>query len=145
MIRGFESFTIEEQSGAMRFDYDESQNKHSFFLSKDIPFVIGENMKHPVNRLLNKMNLLKADIKHYVLHTGGQAVIEGAKRSIGLTDYDVRHTTSVLKDYGNISSGSFLVSLERLYGEQIIQEGELGLLIAMGPGATIEAALIEFL
>lgn len=145
VIKGFESFTIAEQHGAMRFDYDEVQNKNSFFLSKDIPFVIGENMKHPVNRLLKRMKLTKGEISHYIMHTGGGAVIEGAKKSIGLNDYDVRHTTSVLRDYGNISSGSFLVSLERLYAEKAVNAGELGLLIAMGPGATIEVALIEFL
>jgi len=145
VIKGFESFTIAEQHGAMRFDLDESQNKNSFFLSKDIPFIIGENMKHPVNRLLKRTKLTKGEISHYVMHTGGGAVIEGAKKSIGLNNYDVRHTTSVLRDYGNISSGSFLVSLERLYEEQVVQQGELGLLIAMGPGATIEVALIEFI
>ena len=50
-------------------------------------------------------------IKHWVLHTGGGAVIDSVKLSLGLDEHDVRHTRSVLRDYGNISSGSFLVSL----------------------------------
>lgn len=143
-ILDFESFTIAEQSGAMRFDLDEVQNKQSFFLSKDIPFVIGANMNTPVKRLLKRASLKKEDISHFVMHTGGKAVIDGAAKSIGLTEHQVRHTRSVLRDYGNISSGSFMVSLERFYEEGVVKNQDLGLLIAMGPGSTIEVALVEF-
>ena len=129
----------------MRFDYNEEQNKWSFFLSKDIPFVIGENMKHPVNRLLERQGLHKSDIKHWVMHTGGGAVIDGAKKSLGLEEHDVRHTRSVLRDYGNLSSGSFLVSLQRFQSEGKLASGDLGFLIAMGPGSTIETALVKFI
>jgi len=144
-ILDFETFTIDEQWDAMRFDYNEEQNKWSFYLSKDIPFVIGENMKNPVNRLLKRRGMDKKNINHWVLHTGGGAVIEGAKKSVGLNENQVRHTRSVLRDYGNLSSGSFMVSLERLYQEGTVQDGDYGMLIAMGPGSTIEASLVKFL
>jgi len=49
-----------------------------------------------------------------------------------------------MRDYGNISSGSFLVSLERLLAEGCALAGDLGVMITMGPGAQIEAALIQF-
>ena len=140
----FETFTISQQWGAMRFDYNSEQNKWSFFLSKDIPFVIGENMKHPVNRLLQRSGIKKEEISHWVLHTGGGAVIDGAKKSVGLDEEQVRHTRSVLRDYGNLSSGSFIVSLERFQQEGSIKKGDLGMLIAMGPGSTIEAGLVRF-
>lgn len=145
IIKDFETFTISEQSDAMRFYLDEEQNKQSFFLSKDIPFVIGDNMHVPVGRLLRRNGIEKSEIDHYVMHTGGKAVIDGAIRSLQIGEHEVRHTRSVLRDYGNISSGSFLVSLERLYEEKTVVSGDLGLLIAMGPGSTIEAALVEFI
>ena len=50
----------------------------------------------------------------------------------------------MLRDYGNISSGSFLVSLERLLAEGCGSAGDLGVMVTMGPGAQIEAALLEF-
>lgn len=144
-ILDFESFTAPSQWDAMRFDWNESQNKWSFFLSKDIPFFIGEHMKYPVNRLLERTRIAKEQISHWVLHTGGAAVIDGAKSSIGLNEDQVRHTRSVLRDYGNLSSGSFLVSLDRFYNEGCVHSGEFGMLIAMGPGATIEVALVRWL
>jgi len=66
-----------------------------------------------------------------------------AARSARLLEHEVRHTRSVLHDYGNISSGSFLVSLERLLAEGVAARGDRGIMLTMGPGAQIEAALLE--
>jgi alkylresorcinol/alkylpyrone synthase/polyketide synthase Type III len=140
----FESFCIPEQWAAMRFDWDADAGKWSFFLDKDIPFVIGFNVREPVEKLLKRNELDVSAVKHWVLHTGGGVVIDSIKLSLGLEEHDVRHTRSVLRDYGNISSGSFLVSLQRLLEEGCTSAGDLGVMVTMGPGAQIETALIEF-
>ena len=140
----FESFCIPEQWAAMRFDWNEDAGKWSFFLDRDIPYVIGFNIREPLERLLERNELDFAAIKHWVVHTGGGAVIDSVKLSLGLEEHDVRHTRSVLRDYGNISSGSFLVSLERLLAEGAVSAGDLGVMVTMGPGAQIETALLEF-
>jgi 3,5-dihydroxyphenylacetyl-CoA synthase len=106
----FESFCIPEQWDAMRFDWNDNTGKWSFYLDRDIPYVIGFNIREPLDRLLERNGLDISAIKHWVLHTGGGAVIDSVKLSLGLEEHDVRHTRSVLRDYGNISSGSFLVS-----------------------------------
>ena len=64
-------------------------------------------------------------------------------RQLG-THYDVRHTHSVLRDYGNLSSGSFLFSLSRLLVEGRVRRGDYGVLMTMGPGSTIETALVRW-
>jgi 3,5-dihydroxyphenylacetyl-CoA synthase len=143
-VLDFESFCIPEQWAAMRFDWDEPAGKWSFFLDRDIPYVIGFNVHRPLERLLERNELDFSAIKHWVLHTGGGAVIDTVKLSLGLEEHDVRHTRSVLRDYGNISSGSFLVSLERLLAEGCVSAGDRGVMVTMGPGAQIEAALLQF-
>jgi polyketide synthase Type III len=140
----FESFCIPEQWAAMRFDWDDHAGKWSFFLDRDIPYVIGFKVREPLERLLERNGLDFSAIKHWVLHTGGGAVIDSVKLSLGLEEHDVRHTRSVLRDYGNISSGSFLVSLERLLAEGCVSAGDRGVMVTMGPGAQIETALLEF-
>ena len=140
----FESFCIPEQWAAMRFDWDADAGKWSFYLDRDIPYVIGFNVRKPLERLLERNELDFSAIKHWVLHTGGGAVIDSVKLSLGLEEHDVRHTRSVLRDYGNISSGSFLVSLERLLTEGRVSAGDRGVMVTMGPGAQIETALLEF-
>jgi alkylresorcinol/alkylpyrone synthase/polyketide synthase Type III len=143
-VLDFESFCIPEQWAAMRFDWNDDAGKWSFFLDRDIPYVVGFNIQEPLKRLLERNGLNFSTIKHWVLHTGGGAVIDSVKLSLGLDEHDVRHTRSVLRDYGNISSGSFLVSLERLLAEGSAAAGDLGVMVTMGPGAQIETALLQF-
>ncbi len=141
----FASLTLSDQHEAMRFEWNELQKKWSFCLSKQIPFVVGDNIIHPIKSLLEKNNLNKEEIAHWAIHTGGAAVIDGVIRNLKLTEWDLRHTRSVLRDYGNITSGSFLVSLERLLGEsQAIKNNDLGIFAAMGPGATLEVGLVRY-
>jgi len=143
-VLDFESFCIPEQWAGMRFDWDAGAGKWSFYVDRDIPQVIGANVREPVTRLLARNGLSFGDVRHWVLHTGGGAVIDAVMAGLDLTEWDVRHTRSVLRDYGNISSGSFLVSLERLLADGSVRDGDLGVMVTMGPGAQIETALISF-
>jgi predicted naringenin-chalcone synthase len=78
------------------------------------------------------------------VHSGGKKVIDAVRVNIGLTRHEVRHTVEVLRDYGNLSSGSFLFSYDRLLREQVARAGDYGVLMTMGPGSTIETALIQW-
>lgn len=78
------------------------------------------------------------------MHSGGKKVIDAVRVNLGLTRHDVRHTTGVLRDYGNLSSSSFLFSYERLLTERVTRAGEYGVLMTMGPGSTIETALVQW-
>lgn len=143
-VLDFESFCLSEHWGAMRFDWDAEAGKWSFYLDRDIPYAVGFNVHKPLEQLLKRHALERSAIRHWVIHTGGGAVIDSIKLGLGLEEHDVRHTRSVLRDYGNISSGSFLVSLERLLSEGRVAPGERGVLMTMGPGAQLETALVEF-
>jgi 3,5-dihydroxyphenylacetyl-CoA synthase len=140
----FESFCIPEQWASMRFDWNDDAGKWSFYIDRDIPYVIGFSIREPVETLLKRNGLDFSAVKHWVLHTGGGAVIDSVRLNLGLEEHDVRHTRSVLHDYGNISSGSFLVSLQRLLAEGCASAGDKGVMVTMGPGAQIETALLEF-
>jgi 3,5-dihydroxyphenylacetyl-CoA synthase len=141
-LLGFASHIIPEAIGAMRFDFDGVKN--SFFLDKEIPYVIGQNVHVPVDRLLARFGLKRRHVAHWVVHSGGKKVIDSIKYSLDLTDHDLRHTQSVLRDYGNLSSGSFLFSLQRLLREGRVSSGDHVMLMTMGPGSTIECCLGRF-
>lgn len=141
-LLGFTSHIVTEAIDAMRFDYDGSY--YSFFLGKNIPYTIGENAEVPVDALLHKHGLKRRDIAHWIVHSGGKKVIDAIKASLGLSNHDMRHTLSVLKQYGNVSSGSFLFSLEKLLEERVIAKGDHVVLMTMGPGSSIECCLGRF-
>ena len=52
--------------------------------------------------------------------------------------------SAVLQDYGNLGSGSFLFSYERLMAEGKVRRGDYGVMMTMGPGSTIETALLRW-
>jgi alkylresorcinol/alkylpyrone synthase/polyketide synthase Type III len=143
-VLGFASVIIPEAIEAMRYDWDDQHGKFSFFLDRDVPYVVGANAEAVLGRLLGGTGLRRSDIAHWVVHSGGKKVIDSIRVNVGLTRHDVRHTLGVLRDYGNLSSGSFLFSLERLLDEDVVRAGEYGVLMTMGPGSTIETALVRW-
>jgi alkylresorcinol/alkylpyrone synthase/polyketide synthase Type III len=143
-ILGFNSHIIPQAIGAMRFDWDSQEGKWSFYLDRDIPYVVGAHAERPVRRLLEEFGLKRRDIRHWLVHSGGKKVIDAIKYNIGITEHDVRHTVSVLRDYGNISSASVLFSYQRLLKEGVVRRGDYGVVMTMGPGSTIETALIRW-
>jgi predicted naringenin-chalcone synthase len=143
-ILGFTSHLITDAIDAMRYEWDDAQNKFSFYLDPHVPYVVGAHAEQVVDRLLSRAGLRRSDISHWLVHSGGKKVIDAVRINLGLTRHDVRHTTGVLRDYGNLSSGSFLFSYERLLQEEVATTGEYGVLMTMGPGSTIETALIQW-
>jgi alkylresorcinol/alkylpyrone synthase/polyketide synthase Type III len=143
-IRKFASQFIPSAIDAMRFDWSDEHGKFSFFLSKDVPYVVGAHAEQVIDRLLEGTGLRRNQISHWLIHSGGKKVIDSVRVNLGLSTHDVRHTTSVLKDYGNMSSGSFLFSYERLLTEGTIRPEDYGIMMTMGPGATIETALLHW-
>ncbi|WP_405559985.1 3,5-dihydroxyphenylacetyl-CoA synthase DpgA [Streptomyces canus] len=143
-ILGFASHLITDAIGAMRYDWDDEQGKFSFYLDPEVPYVVGANAEQVVDRLLAGAGLRRSDIAHWLVHSGGKKVIDAVRVNLRLTRHDVRHTTGVLRDYGNLSSGSFLFSYERLLQERVTKAGDYGVLMTMGPGSTIETALVQW-
>ncbi|WSM37963.1 type III polyketide synthase (plasmid) [Streptomyces cellulosae] len=143
-ILKFASVIIPEAMDAMRFDWDAAQEKFSFFLDPEVPYVVGAHAEDVVTRLLDGTGLRRSEIGHWLIHSGGKKVIDTVMVNLGLSRHDVRHTTAVLRDYGNLSSGSFLFSYQRLLDEGVTRPGEYGVLMTMGPGSTIETALVRW-
>ena len=141
-ILDFSSHIIPDAREAMRTELQ--GNKFAFCLDKQVPYVLGLNVRIPVDNLLNKHGLKRRDISHWVIHSGGRKVIDSIKYSLNISEHDVRHTTYILQHYGNVSSGSFLFSYERLVREGTAQTGDLIVMMTMGPGSTIECCLGEF-
>ncbi|MCF3135739.1 3,5-dihydroxyphenylacetyl-CoA synthase DpgA [Streptomyces olivochromogenes] len=140
----FASHIITDALDAMRYDWDPAQDRFSFYLDPQVPYVVGANAETVIGRLLAGTGLRRTDIGHWLVHSGGKKVIDSVMVNLGLTRHDVRHTTGVLRDYGNLSSGSFLFSYQRLLDEGVANPGEYCVLMTMGPGSTIETALVRW-
>ncbi|MCP2319979.1 (3,5-dihydroxycyclohex-3-enyl)acetyl-CoA synthase [Nocardia amikacinitolerans] len=138
------SYMIRHAVGAMRYDWDEDAGKFSFYLDKEVPYEVGAHAEIVIDKLLRGTGLRRKDIAHWTVHSGGKKVIDAVKINLGLTSHDLRHTASVMRDFGNLSSGSFLFSYQRLLEEGKVRRGDHGVLMTMGPGSQIESALLQF-
>ena len=143
-ILGFVSHIIPDTWDAMHYDWRESHGKYAFNLARDVPYVLGTHAETPVSKLLDTFGLKKRQISHWLVHSGGKKVIDAIKYTVGITEHDVRHTVGILHDYGNLGSGSFLFSYERLLQEGKVRRGDYGVMMTMGPGSTVETALIRW-
>ena len=143
-ILKFASLLITDAIDAMRYDWDSDLDRFSFFLDPQIPYVVGAHAETVVDRLLAGTGLRRSDIAHWLVHSGGKKVIDAVVVNLGLSRHDVRHTVQVLRAHGNVSSASFLFSYQRLVEEGVTRPGDYGVLMTMGPGSTIETALIQW-
>ena len=143
-VLGFHSHLIPDTWRAMSYHWEEEHGKFSFNLARDVPYVLGSHAHIPVGKLLDAHGLKVRDIDHWLVHSGGMKVIDAIKYTVGITEYDVRHTVGVLRDYGNLGSGSFLFSYQRLAREGKVRGGDHGVMMTMGPGSTVETALLRW-
>jgi polyketide synthase Type III len=120
------------------------EGKLRIVLSKDIRDEAGGLAKILIDKLLAANRLSREDISHWVLHSGGRKVIDGVRCEVGLTDEQVRHSKSVLKNFGNMSSPTVLFVLDETIRSGQPSLGDLGVMIAMGPGLAIEGALLKW-
>jgi predicted naringenin-chalcone synthase len=140
----FASLLVPDAINAMRVEWDATEGKRRFVLERDVPRVVEAHAGLLVDRLLSAQGLTRADVAHWCVHSGGKKVVAAVRAGLGLGADELRHTTGVLRDFGNVSSGSFLFSYERLKNEGVTCPGEYGVMLTMGPGSTIEAALLGF-
>jgi predicted naringenin-chalcone synthase len=63
---------------------------------------------------------------------------------MNITDRQLASTWHVLGDYGNCASATVLLVLEHLIKNDKPQQGEIGIMLAFGPGLTLEGALLRF-
>jgi 3,5-dihydroxyphenylacetyl-CoA synthase len=143
-VQGFVSHFIPNSMGALRFDWDDEKHRYRFFVGKETPKMLAAHIEAPVGRLLKMFDLQREQIQHWIVHSGGSAILDAIESKLSLEKTALRHTRSVLRDFGNISSGSFLFSYDSLLKENRVQAGDRGVIITMGPGLTIETALVRF-
>ncbi|HKO91772.1 MAG TPA: 3-oxoacyl-[acyl-carrier-protein] synthase III C-terminal domain-containing protein, partial [Polyangiaceae bacterium] len=113
-------------------------------LSAGVPDLVRQHVPADVDRFLSDQQLSRADVQHWILHTGGPKVLEAFQECLGLSARDLEFSWGQLRANGNLSSASVLMVLRDLWRERRPAPGERGLLMAMGPGFCSEMVLIEW-
>jgi alkylresorcinol/alkylpyrone synthase len=113
-------------------------------LSQKVPELVRARIRGDVDSFLADHGLARTDIAHWVCHSGGPKVLEAFESALELPRDALARTWTSLRELGNLSSASVLFVLGDLIDSGVAREGELGLLLAMGPGFCSELVLLRW-
>lgn len=122
--------------------FDLRDNGFWVVLSRDVPDLLRKGVRELVMALLSRHELGLSDLAFFCVHPGGPKILKAVGETLGIED-GLGDSWAVLRDYGNLSSASILFVLQRLY-ERPPTPGSLGLLLAFGPGLSLEALLVRW-
>ena len=107
-----------------------------------IPRVVTNHFRELATGFLAPHDLSLDQIDHHIYHPGGAKVLRAYEQAGELSPEMLEHSRSVLRDYGNMSSGTVLFVL-KAFLDRGIAPGEHGLLTVFGPGFSSEMALVR--
>lgn len=111
-------------------------------LSPRLPELVRANIAREVDQFLAASGLARRDIRHWIAHTGGPKVLRILETELELPEGALARSWRSLATMGNLSSASVLFMLGDLADSNEAESGDYGLMIAMGPGFSLEMVLL---
>lgn len=113
-------------------------------LSPRVPISLKRTVRAAVEHLLAPHALEISDVAHWMVHPGGPSILDVVQEKLELSDEQMEDSRQVLAEHGNCSSATILLILERLVHSGRAKAGEWAVMMAFGPGLTIETCLLRF-
>lgn len=118
--------------------------RHRVRLSSEVRQIAPAMMEELAGALFKDQGVAREEVRWWVLHSAGRRVIENAQALLGLSDADVAFSREILRRYGNMSSATVLFVLDAVLQSGRPRPGDVGLMMALGPGFAAEGALLRF-
>lgn len=139
-ILATKSTTMKDSLDVMGWEVKE--NGLYVVFSKDIPSIIEKWLKPNVNSFLSENGCQLEELQHFIAHPGGKKVLDAYVKSLQLPEEMLEISSSVLKNYGNMSSTTILYVLNQTM--KVAKKQDLGLATALGPGFSSELLLLQW-
>jgi predicted naringenin-chalcone synthase len=142
-LRGFSAGLYPQDREHLYFRTEQSKLRN--VLSVEVPAVGARHGREVIERLLAATGVRQEEIRHWVIHPGGERVLDAVEQAMGLPAEALTASRKVLYDYGNMSSASVLFVLDDVMRHHDPRPGDRGVLCSFGAGFGAYAGLIEFL
>jgi len=113
-------------------------------LSAYVPDLLAAKVEDFVDGLLCRNNLRRSDVRFWGVHPGSSKILDYIQSRLGLAEAQLDFSRAVLRDYGNMSSATILFVLDEIQRRGQPVPGDYGVLLAFGPGLTMEGALVRW-
>jgi alkylresorcinol/alkylpyrone synthase len=110
-------------------------------LSPQVPQMAAGHAARLLSASLASAGVDRKRVAGWVLHTGGREVLTALRQAMTLSEADVRHSTAVLREFGNISSPTVYFVLQAALHDAV-PDG-LWWMSAFGAGFSCHGALLE--
>jgi alkylresorcinol/alkylpyrone synthase len=128
-----------DKRDTLRFEHKNGMLRN--ILSPQIPQIAGNEAAKLYAEALAAAGVKREGITGWILHTGGRDVLLAMRDKLGLSESDIRHSTAVLREFGNLSSPTVYFVLERALRDTV-PDG-LWWMSAFGAGFSCHGALLE--
>jgi alkylresorcinol/alkylpyrone synthase len=128
-----------EKRDTLRFGHKNGMLRN--MLSVEVPQIVGDEAAKLLAGALAAAGVKRDRVAGWIFHTGGRDVLQALRDRLDLTEADVRHSTAVLREFGNVSSPTVLFVLERALHDAV-PDG-LWWMSAFGAGFSCHGALLE--
>ncbi len=111
-------------------------------LSSYIPELIGDNVLKLVSDAKAYFNIESTTPIKYCIHPGGLKILDKIAEALNINKEGLKSSYTILENFGNMSSPTVMFVLEDILKNNDLQKGEKLLLMAFGPGLSLETTLL---
>jgi len=112
-------------------------------LSRQIPKLVPEVVRPPLEKVLRRSNLALKDITWWVIHPGGSAVLSNLRDSLGIPEEKIALSREALRRFGNTSSSS-IGNVGKLLMDHEVKRGDWCLVVSIGAGLASGVTLLRW-
>jgi alkylresorcinol/alkylpyrone synthase len=130
---------VAAERDTLRFSHKNGMLRN--ILLPQVPEVAGEIAARLFADSLVDAGIKREQITGWILHTGGRDVILSLREKLKLSEADVRHSSAVLREFGNVSSPTVYFVLQAALNDSV-PDG-LWWMSAFGAGFSCHGALLK--
>ena len=123
----------------LRFEQREGMLRN--ILSRKVPGLAARHAQGLLAEMLQNAELTPADLSAWILHAGGGQVLRALQKELCLSETDLRLSSRVLRDFGNLSSPFVLFVLAQALAEAT--PGGWWWMCSFGAGFSCHGALFK--
>jgi alkylresorcinol/alkylpyrone synthase len=133
-----------DTSTAALMSWDVTDTGFRMGLSPKVPDAVRGHVAPVVDALLERNGLRRADVRSWIVHPGGPAIVDAVGEAMALEEDALESSRATLREVGNCSSATVLLVLERALAGEELRTGDHAIALAFGPGLTLYGCLLRF-